>query len=332
MADNTVRCTVFAEIHIQIRDPGDRFCKVGFQAVQISCFCQCGDLIQLVAHIVPRLPGFFNGGFQAFIALLLHGKQLVFLLQSRIPVKAGCHQQKDRIEHEQQKQKRDAHNDVDLQDPPCPERYLVARGYKKVQQDEHQRQYPEHIPRLRKIVILHHRAYCVGGGIIGCGSDQPADRIIKDAGAKAEPRLVRRQLHPDHDCRADGPGQAVQARKYRADRKRDGSGFPEREPQRFEIQENCHNRYEQQGERGRETEMIAKQPAAKAKPEQQRHRPCCKLCGRQLQIGTYRKIRKQQTGKHDRKFQNRAQNVLQSARPLCSRNSIKACRAAFKSS
>ena len=78
--------------------------------------------------------------------------------------------------------------------------------------------------------------------------------------------------------------------------------------------------------------MIAKQPAAKAKPEQQRHRPCCKLCGRQLQIGTYRKIRKQQTGKHDRKFQNRAQNVLQSARPLCSRNSIKACRAAFKSS
>ena len=45
----------------------------------------------------------------------------------------------------------------------CPERYLVARGYKKVQQDEHQRQYPEHIPRLRKIVILHHRAYCVGG-------------------------------------------------------------------------------------------------------------------------------------------------------------------------
>ena len=30
-------------------------------------------------------------------------------------------------------------------------------------------------------------------------------KIIKDAGAKAEPRLVRRQLHPDHDCRADGP-------------------------------------------------------------------------------------------------------------------------------
>lgn len=102
MADNTVRCTVFAEIHIQIRDPGDRFCKVSLQVIQISCLGQCGDLIQLVAHIVPRLPGFFNGGFQAFIALLLHGKQLVFLLQSRIPVKAGCHQQKDRIEHEQQ--------------------------------------------------------------------------------------------------------------------------------------------------------------------------------------------------------------------------------------
>lgn len=27
MADNTVRCTVFAEIHIQIRDPGGSFAR-----------------------------------------------------------------------------------------------------------------------------------------------------------------------------------------------------------------------------------------------------------------------------------------------------------------
>lgn len=33
-----------------------------------------------MAHIVPRPPGLFNGGLEAFIALLLHGKQLVFLL------------------------------------------------------------------------------------------------------------------------------------------------------------------------------------------------------------------------------------------------------------
>ena len=117
IADNAVRRTVLAETHIQIRDPGDGFCKVSFQAIQIACFGQRGDLIQLVAHIVPRLPGFFNGGFQAFIALLLHGKKLVFLLQSRIPVKAVCHQQEDRIEQEHQEQKRDAHNDVDLQAP-----------------------------------------------------------------------------------------------------------------------------------------------------------------------------------------------------------------------
>ncbi len=92
------------------------------------------------------------------------------------------------------------------------------------------------------------------------------------------------------------------------------------------------NRYEQQGERGRETEMIAKQPAAKAKPEQQRHQPYRKLCGRLLQIGSHREIRKQQAGKHNRKLQNRAQNILQSTRPLCSRNSINACRALFRSS
>ena len=281
---------------------------------------------------MPRLPGFFNGGFQAFIALLLHGKKLIFLLQSCILVKAVCHQQENCIEQEQQEQKCDAHNDVDLQDPPYTERYLVARGYKKIQQDEHHRKHPEHIPRLRKIVILHHCAHCVGGGIIGCSSGQPADHVIKNAGAKTEPRLVRRQLQPDRDYRTNGAGQAIQARKYRADRQRDGPGFPEREPQRFEIQENCHNRYEQQGERGRETEMIAKQPAAKAKPEQQRHCPCRKPCGRLLQIGAHRKIREQQAGKHNGKLQDRAQNILQPTRPLCSRNSINACRAAFKSS
>ena len=81
---------------------------------------------------MPRLPGFFNGGFQAFIALLLHGKKLVFLLQSCILVKAVCHQQKDCIEQEQQEQKCDAHNDVDLQDPACLKCYLVARDHKKV--------------------------------------------------------------------------------------------------------------------------------------------------------------------------------------------------------
>ena len=47
-------------------------------------------------------------------------------------VKAVCHQQKDCIEHEHQKQKRDAHNDVDLQDPACLKCYLVARDHKKV--------------------------------------------------------------------------------------------------------------------------------------------------------------------------------------------------------
>ena len=78
--------------------------------------------------------------------------------------------------------------------------------------------------------------------------------------------------------------------------------------------------------------MIAKQPAAKAKPEQQRYLPYRKLCGRLLQIGAHRKIREQQAGKHNGKLQDRAQNILQPTRPLCSRNSINACRAAFKSS
>ena len=228
--------------------------------------------------------------------------------------------------------KRDAHNDVDLQDPPGLKRRRVTRDHEKVQQNEHKRQHPEHIPCLRKIVILHHRAHCMGGGIIGGGSGQPADRIIKDAGSKTEPRLVRRQLQPDRDYRTNGAGQAVQARKYRADRQRNRSGLPERGLQCFDIQKARRKCDNQQGERSRAVETIAKQSAAKAKPEQQRHCPCRKLCGRLLQIGAHRKIREQQAGKHNGKLQDRAQNILQSARPLCSRNSIKACRAAFKSS
>ena len=56
-----------------------------------------------MAQIVPRLPCFLNGSFQAFVALLLHGKQLVLLLQSHIPVDADRHQKEDCVEEKHQK-------------------------------------------------------------------------------------------------------------------------------------------------------------------------------------------------------------------------------------
>lgn len=64
--------------------------------------------MQLMTHIVPCLPGLFYGCFEIFIALLLHGKQLVFLLQSHIPVDADRHQKEDCVEEKHQKQKYDA--------------------------------------------------------------------------------------------------------------------------------------------------------------------------------------------------------------------------------
>ena len=49
---------------------------------------------------MPCLPGLFYGCFEIFIALLLHGKELVFLLQSRVAVEAVRHQQKDRAQRD----------------------------------------------------------------------------------------------------------------------------------------------------------------------------------------------------------------------------------------
>lgn len=56
------------------------------------------------------------------------------------------------------------------------------------------------------------------------------------------------------------------------------------------------------------------------------------LPGGLLQIGFYREISKQKAGEYDEKLQNRTQNILHFIRSLCSRNSINACRAGFKSS
>ena len=162
-----------------------------------------------MAHFVPRLSCLFDGVFEIVEALLLHGKELVFLLKPRVAVEAVRHQPEDRVEPEKQRQKRDAEHHVALQHAPSLKRRLIARDHEQIQQDEHQRQNPEHIPRPRKIVVLDHCAHRVGRRIICRGHGQPADRVIENAGAKAEPRLVQRQLHPQYHGGADSSGQAV---------------------------------------------------------------------------------------------------------------------------
>ena len=80
IADDAICCAVFAEVYTEIRDAGNGFFKVAFQSLHIAGLSQCGNLIQLMAHIMPRLPHFFDGGFEILIALLLQEKKLVFLL------------------------------------------------------------------------------------------------------------------------------------------------------------------------------------------------------------------------------------------------------------
>ena len=80
IADDAICCAVFAEVYTEIRDAGNGFFKVAFESLHIAGLSQCGNLIQLMAHIMPRLPHFFDGGFEILIALLLQEKKLVFLL------------------------------------------------------------------------------------------------------------------------------------------------------------------------------------------------------------------------------------------------------------
>ena len=141
-----------------------------------------------MAQIVPRLPGFLNGSFQAFVALLLHGKQLVLLLQSHIPVDADRHQKEDCVEEKHQKQKYDADHKIPLQNTPGIERVRILGDHKQIQRNEHQRQHPEHIPGLRKIFILDHSPHAVRRRIIGDGGKQPADRMIANRRPQTEPR------------------------------------------------------------------------------------------------------------------------------------------------
>ena len=64
---------------------------------------------------MPCLPRFLDGGPEVFIALLLHRKKLVFLLQLRIAVETGCHQQENCIEAEHKDKKRTAQHNIALQ-------------------------------------------------------------------------------------------------------------------------------------------------------------------------------------------------------------------------
>ena len=162
--------------------------------------------------------------------------------------------------------------------------------------------------------------------------DDPANGVIEHAGAQAEPRSVRRQLQIPDDRGADGTGQAVHAREHRADGQRNRAGFPEGDGKRSGIQADRSQRDPRKGKDRGSMKPIAGKPAADAQARHQGKKPGGQPSGGLLQIGFYREISKQKAGEYDEKLQNRTQNILHFIRSLCSRNSINACRAGFKSS
>ena len=209
IARHAVRGAVFTEIHFHIGNSAVHFRKVFPKRVQIARFRQRGYPVQLMAHIVPRLPRILNRGFQIFISRLPHRKQMVFLLQTGVSIQAVRHQQKYRIEQEQQNQQRKADDDIALQDPAGVQRLSIFWNHEQIERDKNHRQNPEHVPGLGEIFILHHAAHDAGGGIMRNRGDDPAHGVIAQNGAHTEPRIVFRRGVLHRHRRIDGSGQAV---------------------------------------------------------------------------------------------------------------------------
>ena len=72
---------------------------------QFFLVCQGGQLEKMVADIVARLPGFFNGSAEIVIACLLERKKMVFLLKPGIFVQALGLEKKHGVKKEQNQQK-----------------------------------------------------------------------------------------------------------------------------------------------------------------------------------------------------------------------------------
>ena len=226
-----------------------------------------------MTQIVPRLSRLLDGGFQAFVPLPLHDQKLVFLPEPCVAVQADSHQQEDRIEAKQQHQQRDTEHDVDLKDTPGLERCLIAGGHNDIEQDKYEGQQPEHVPRLREMFVLHHRAYSVGGWVVRRRREQPAGHVVKDARAQAEPRLQPWGPRVDQERRADGAGDAVDTGEHCAYAQRDGSGFPAGNTQRFHIDQRCRQCEDRLRRLRGALKTEAEQSASDTRPHHQGQQP-----------------------------------------------------------
>ena len=73
IAEHAVHRAVFAEMHIQVGNPGNGLRQIRLDRPHVVGFRQHGNLVQVVPDIVARLPRFLDGDLEVLVALLLHG-------------------------------------------------------------------------------------------------------------------------------------------------------------------------------------------------------------------------------------------------------------------
>lgn len=104
IAGHTVHGGIFTQAQISLRDAALYFVKICGKFCPIPLSGEALQKMEMVAHIVPRLPCLFNGSPEAVIPRLLHGQELVLPPQTVIAVQAGRHEIKEHIKQQEQKE------------------------------------------------------------------------------------------------------------------------------------------------------------------------------------------------------------------------------------
>ena len=178
VAYHAVCSLIFTKRNGEVRNFAGSTGEIRSYFLDVALFGQSGQLKKMMAHIMPCLSGFLDGGAEAVVPRLLQQEKMIRLLQSGVSVQAVCHEQKHGVEQDENHQKDQAEHDVDLQNPTRIECIVTGRNHEYIQTDKEHRQNPENIPGLSKVLILDHHPDRVCGRIPGGKQKQKTDAII----------------------------------------------------------------------------------------------------------------------------------------------------------
>ena len=90
VAGQRIHCRVCAEGRPLFAEFRLVLAEVVFQLIQLAALCQTSDDMQMLAEIVPQMPGLFHVGPKLHIASGFHGQQLIFPVELRVPGVFPC--------------------------------------------------------------------------------------------------------------------------------------------------------------------------------------------------------------------------------------------------